>query len=119
MPRGKKICPSCSTECGVRTGVCECGHDFSSSPKKENGGEDKKKKKKNKKKDIEQMSSMTKDLIAHVALNPYVEQERLSPDEHAERILSYGSERAKSLLRQHRSGSTWSHVNWKKVEAGL
>jgi len=114
MPRGKKICPGCSTECGVRAGKCECGHNFSSA-KKENGGEEKQKMKK----ELEQMSSMTKELLAHQALNPYQEIEHLTPDEHADRILGYGTERATNLLKQHRSGETWSHVNWKKVEAGI
>jgi hypothetical protein len=26
--RGIKICPSCGTERGARTRICECGHDF-------------------------------------------------------------------------------------------
>lgn len=28
MPRGKKICPSCSKEHGPRTHKCDCGHEF-------------------------------------------------------------------------------------------
>jgi hypothetical protein len=28
MPKGKKICPQCQAELGVRTKVCECGHEF-------------------------------------------------------------------------------------------
>lgn len=29
MPRGKKICPNCKQECGVRLHQCNCGHMFS------------------------------------------------------------------------------------------
>jgi hypothetical protein len=28
MPKGKKICPQCQAALGVRTKVCECGHEF-------------------------------------------------------------------------------------------
>ena len=42
-----------------------------------------------------------------------------TPDEHADRILEYGENRIKSLLRQHKSGSKWSHVNWERVEEGM
>lgn len=106
MPRGKKICPDCSTECGARTGKCECGYSFSSSEKKGNGKE-------------ECVSAKTQELLDYVALNPYVEPERMSADEHADRILGYGNNAALNLLRQHRSGNNWTHVNWNRVEAGL
>lgn len=115
MPRGKKICPSCSTECGVRTSICKCSHNFSSVPKKENGGEEKK----TNEKKPEYVSPKTQELLDHVALNPYVEPEKMSADEHADRILAYGKNAALNLLRQHRSGNSWSHVNWNRVEAGL
>ncbi len=42
-----------------------------------------------------------------------------TPEEHANRILKYGENRAKSLLRQHKNGSKWSHINWDVVEEGL
>jgi hypothetical protein len=44
---------------------------------------------------------------------------RVTPQEHAERILSYGTERAKMLLHLHKYGQSWSHVDWKLVEEGL
>lgn len=28
MPKGKKICPGCGIENGVRTSICRCGHRF-------------------------------------------------------------------------------------------
>lgn len=28
MPKGKKICPDCGIENGVRTSICRCGHRF-------------------------------------------------------------------------------------------
>lgn len=30
MPKGKKTCPDCGVEAGVRTSVCKCGHRFTS-----------------------------------------------------------------------------------------
>jgi hypothetical protein len=109
MPRGKKICPACSTECGIRTVTCKCNHTFSFSAKKGNG---------DKKKKTEYISPATQELLEHVALNPYVEPEKMNSDDHANRILSYGKDRALNLLRQSKN-STWSHVNWKKVEEKL
>lgn len=35
MPRGKKTCPDCGIENGVRTSICGCGHRFSSNASKE------------------------------------------------------------------------------------
>jgi len=43
----------------------------------------------------------------------------VTPNDHAERILGYGKERATNLLKQHKSGCTWSHINWKIVEEGI
>lgn len=31
MPKGKKTCPDCGIETGVRTSVCKCGHRFAAS----------------------------------------------------------------------------------------
>jgi len=32
MPKGKKTCPSCGASRGVRTKVCDCGHQFHFQP---------------------------------------------------------------------------------------
>ncbi len=42
-----------------------------------------------------------------------------TPDEHADRILGYGENRIKSLLRQSKNNHNWKHVNWERVEAGM
>ncbi len=44
---------------------------------------------------------------------------QLTPDQHAQRILNYGTTRAKALLRLHRKNGNWKHANWKMVEEGL
>ncbi len=43
----------------------------------------------------------------------------MTPREHAERILSYGEERAGRLLQQHNSLKRWSHVDWNYVALKL
>ena len=43
-----------------------------------------------------------------------------TPDEHADRILQYGENRIKNLLRQSKNNhNSWKHVNWDRVEAGI
>jgi len=43
-----------------------------------------------------------------------------TPDEHADRILEYGENRIKSLLRQSKNNhNSWKHVNWDRVEEGI
>jgi hypothetical protein len=34
MPKGKKICPKCNAELGVRTTQCSCGYNFGEAPQK-------------------------------------------------------------------------------------
>lgn len=41
------------------------------------------------------------------------------PRWHAERILSYGRDRARRLLWWARKHKTWSHVDWAHVEREL
>ena len=45
--------------------------------------------------------------------------EKLTSDEHAERILSYGEKTASHLLHSAKKHHCWSHVNWNIVEQGL
>ena len=114
MARGKKICPKCSTETGVRSSTCEkCKHIFSSPKKIDVAPKEKPEKKE------EYVSVRTTELLEHVKNNPYVAAPRMTADEHAKRILEYGKERATNLYKQHKSGNTWNHINWKKIEEGL
>jgi hypothetical protein len=47
MSRGKKICPKCKTECGVRTKICQkCKYDFARTPQKVNNKTNRRRKKK-------------------------------------------------------------------------
>jgi len=112
MSRGKKICPKCSTELGVRSSTCtKCNHNFSSPKKIDVAPKEKSGKKE------EKPSTKIQALLDHVRDHPYKAPPKITPDEHAERILSYGKKRAKLLLKL--SNGKWSHVNWKKVEEGL
>lgn len=49
----------------------------------------------------------------------YVEPVKLSPKDHAKRILNYGKEKASILLKLHKWENRWSHVDWDIVEKGL
>lgn len=121
MPRGKKTCPDCNTELGVRTYNCpKCQYDFSSAKKEKY--EIKKQEKEEKKNGngdsngkVEKISPIVAELLRHEAENPYVAPEKMNRDEHADRVLSYGKDRAKNLLHLSKEGG-WGHVNWKKVE---
>lgn len=130
MPLGKKICPNCKKELGVRTGICpDCQHDFSKkkiiiSPIKETVDYKKEETKKIKvvEEDVEEKK---------VIRNPYFTPEdeiiaksgrigiSYTGEEHADRILAMGERKARSLLMGHNTGNTWSHVNWKYLEEKL
>ena len=115
MGRGRKQCPDCNAVVGVRTTECKCGHDFSTkvetvAPKKEAETVVPKKTRKERK---------SEELLQHVQSHPYEPTPRMTPDEHADRILSYGRERALNLFKQHLSMGGWSHVNWKKIDEEL
>ena len=51
-------------------------------------------------------------------VEPYEAPKELTPKEHAERILSYGKDKALSLLKQSKMNH-WGHVDWDVVEKGL
>jgi len=57
--------------------------------------------------------SKRKDPINHDSLNCDTSKD------HAERILSYGKERATILFKLHRWSNNWHHVDWKIVEEGV
>ncbi len=117
MPRGKKTCPECSTELGVRTYNCpKCGFDFSSVKKEIVSKVEEKKKNGNGKK--EHISPATAELLEYAEGHPYVAPKKLSPDENADRILGFGVDRAKNLLQLSKNGG-WKHVNWNRVEEGI
>ena len=108
MPRGKKICPECKKENGVRTFTCECGFDFSSIPKKII------EKKKIKKEKIP-LDKIIGPLETFVAAGEEIE--KISPRKHAKRILALGKDRAFLLSQQ--SKGRWSHVDWDYVKEQL
>ena len=102
-----KICPGCEKEVGVRTHKCECGHSFISAKK---DTRDKKEVPEELKREPSLMDLKLIDLPKHV---------HLTPKQHAERILDYGKEKASLLLKFHKMGLKWSHVDWDEVEKGL
>ena len=132
MGRGRKTCPNCNTEMGARTYVCSCGYDFTSAKKEK---ETKKReareiKKENKVKEVKEIKEVKKPeltladkILRKEALDPTkrikIVTSSVSPKENAERILSYGKERASNLLKQHECGQTWAHVDWELVKEGI
>jgi hypothetical protein len=104
----KKICSKCQKEQGVRTHKCECGHSFISAkkeivPKKEEVPE----------------ITVRKPSLMDMKFLDLPEHKHLTPKEHADRILGYGKEKASLLLKFHKMGLKWSHVDWDEVEKGL
>jgi len=118
--RGRKKCPECKVIVGVRTKICPCGYDYAAHSKvrAEEKEKEKREKKNGKEKEVKEvkMNPLTAELLAFVHQNPYEEPEIATKRDHAKRILSYGAERAKSLLLQHRIHSCWSHVDWDYVK---
>jgi hypothetical protein len=103
MARGKKTCPACSKELGARAMKCECGHDFA--PKKEIV--------RNK---VETPPIVEVELPEDVAPQSFT---TMTKEEHADRVLSYGTERAKLLLKMARWEKKWHHVDWNRVAAKM
>jgi hypothetical protein len=118
MARGKKTCPSCSTETGPRTYKCKnCGFDFAAAKAKAAKEVSTEKREKKTSKEEEYIHPEVAKLMADPPVE--TETEHLTPDEHADRILSYGRERAGNLLGLAKSSGGWKHVNWKRVEERL
>ena len=105
--RGRKICPKCNTELGARTITCSCGYDFYPTKVVE------------KKKDPVKEEVPVEEVKKEIETIFYEEIPKLTPKEHAKRILSYGKERAKILLFLAQTRKYWSHVDWEIVEKGL
>lgn len=108
MPRGIKICPSCNTENGARALFCkDCGQTF-----KVIGAYMPKKDKEVTVVQVNESKSFSDDIVAEAGVDP----EKLSPDEHAERIAGFGYKRARALMQEASRDNKWRHVNWKKVD---
>jgi hypothetical protein len=119
--RGKKDCPSCNTELGARTLICpECKFDFSSAKKEVEVKEDSEspiiKKPDNSgyatKVLAREEKNLPKDRVPFVPV-------KMTSEDYANQILSYGIERATMLLNLHKWCGYWNHVNWNIVEQGL
>jgi len=117
LGQGKKGCPECQTIVGAVTKICpKCNFDYVLARKKiVEAKEIKKEAKRQKKK--EQTKSV--DTRLPFDITPYVPPKKLSSMDHAKRILSYGTYRAKTLLFLAKYNKNWTHVDWKAVEEGL
>jgi hypothetical protein len=132
MGQGKKTCPGCNIIIGAVTKNCpKCNFDFSSlrkekELKKEKVREakaQKREEKVDKKEQIIGFKILQKELEGTgqgvMESITYEEPIKLSSKDHAKRILSYGKERAATLLKLHKSMKSWNHVDWDIVEKGL
>jgi len=133
VKRGRKKCPSCNEITATVTKICpKCNFDlFTASQKNKEklAAERKIKEEKRVKKLINSFKKPDKIQKTEIEekINPMVEKalqlpmpvfsEKLTPKEHAERILGYGAKRASMLLGQ--SKGVWSHVDWNLVKEGL
>jgi len=121
--RGRKRCPGCKLVIGGVSKTCfSCGFDFVSVKKEKDRAEvEKKIKKQEEKENIstqgEKISPTVAKLLKEVGLHK--ESKRLTPKEHAERILSYGKKRASALFKLSKINHSWNHVDWKIVEQGV
>jgi len=129
--KGRKQCPTCSSIIGGVTRICpKCSYDFSSARKekeetKEGERKEKEEVKDRKRKEIQEIKEAKKkkkEVVVPVERSRFTAPEykapkKLSPEEHANRILEYGVERATNLLKQFKN--KWIHVNWEIVKEGL
>ncbi len=121
LGQGRKKCPGCNIIVGAILKTCfKCNFDFSAAKKRkdEKIAEEKAKKEESKAKTSqgEKISPVVAKLL--MESEEYEAPKKLTPKEQAMRILSYGKERAESLLRMSKM-SHWSHVDWNVVEQEL
>ena len=121
LGQGRKRCPGCGIIIGAILKTCfKCDFDFSAAKKvkDEKKEAEREEKEKNKEKVVqgEKISPVVAKLL--MESEEYEAPKKLTPKEQAMRILSYGKERAESLLRMSKM-SHWSHVDWNVVEQEL
>lgn len=104
--KGKKRCPECLFIVGARVKICaHCDYNFFPDGPKE--------------KKVEIMNPIVQNLMETMIYDIEDETEKLTPDEHAQRILELGEERAKNLLFLAQEEKKWNYVNWEMVREGL
>jgi len=115
LGQGRKKCPECNIIIGGVTKKCPgCGFDFVSAKKEKDEKEEKEKILKKARAPLKKEPEINRAL----GLPPYKAPKKITPEEHAERILSYGNKRAESLLEQSKD-QKWSHIDWDVVKKGL
>lgn len=127
--RGRKKCPKCGVIVGVRTKTCPCGYDYTAHTKErtEEKEKEKREKKENKKNGStdgkedkkDKMSPQTAEILVYLSQHPYKAPPVLTKRDNAERILSYGKERASVMLLLHKNHHYWPHIDWVYVEEKL
>lgn len=128
--KGKKKCPDigCGAIVAAVVKICpKCDFDYVAARKdKKKEKSEAKAAKQAKKAEKDENNGKGKEQATSVVakelllLPPYEAPEELTPIEHAERILDYGKEKATALLDISRQKHTsWPHVDWNAVEAGL
>ena len=106
MARGKKICDKCGESNGVQTLKCKnCDVELTFSAKKVN--------------ETKERTKEQEEILKSMPLVDLEETVKITPREHAERILSYGKERATMLLRLAKWSGYWKHVDWNIVKEGI
>ena len=124
MGPGKKMCPECHSIIGSVSKNCpKCKFDFKAFKEQVKIKEQKEKEEeKNNKAFKEKYKKQNTDIQDKILAK--LEQDRhniiksnikMTPDLHADRIIAYGEERARSLYNLRKSNGGWKHVNWKKV----
>lgn len=137
---GRKTCPGCNAIVAAILKTCfKCGFDFAALKKERDEKLRKEREEKLAKRELRQQKEgeerqAKKELRQKAqkgsteALSPRMQEmikikhepmPKRSPIEHAKRVLTYGKTRASLLLEQARNLKTWSHVDWKYVEANL
>lgn len=121
--QGRKKCPGCQLIINGATKICfSCGFDFVSMKKEKDAAAEEAKVKKEEAKETETVQG--EKISPQVArlmqeMEPYKAPKKLTPKEQAQRILSYGKERATVLFRLAKTNHYWSHVDWNKVEEDI
>jgi len=94
--RGRKKCNHCGYINGIKSRVCsQCKEKFEKVEKKEN-----------------ELPEKYKCLIDL----PTKPVKHMTPDQHAQRIMKYGKDRAQSLKFLAKQNGNWNHVNWSMIK---
>lgn len=124
MGPGKKMCPECHSIIGAVSKNCpKCKFNFKAFKEQIKIKEQKEKEEAKNNKEFKEKHKKNTDIQDAILLELerdrklYYNQNKLKtdPNFHADRIIGYGEERARSLYDLRKDNGGWKHVNWKKV----